>query len=164
MEAGRTSVEIDHAGRAARVQRHVAATPEDIFEVLADPSQHPAIDGSSTVMGEFGANPERLRPGARFGMWMRYGPLPYLIRNRVVEFEEGRLIAWRHFAGHRWRWELEPADGGTRVIHTFDWSTSRWPWALELLDYPESNADGMRGTVERLERLVASGAGGDRSR
>lgn len=30
-----------------------------------------------------------------------------------TEFDEDRLIAWRHFAGHRWRYELEPVDRAT---------------------------------------------------
>jgi hypothetical protein len=49
--------------------------------------------------------------------------------NHVVEFEEGRLIAWRPAEpgaeppGHLWRWRLEPIDDThTRVTHTYDWS------------------------------------------
>ena len=40
-------------------------------------------------------------------MKMKIGA-PYKILNEVVEFEEGRRIAWRHFAGHIWRYILEP--------------------------------------------------------
>ena len=49
--------------------------------------------------------------------------------NHVVEFDEGRRIAWRPAEpgqappGHLWRWELEPIDSArTRVTHTYDWS------------------------------------------
>jgi len=49
--------------------------------------------------------------------------------NHVVEFEEGRLVAWRPSEpglappGHLWRWELMPLDDShTRVTHTYDWS------------------------------------------
>ena len=49
--------------------------------------------------------------------------------NHVVEFEEGRRIAWRPAEpgqrppGHLWRWELEPIDESrTNVTHTYDWS------------------------------------------
>ena len=49
--------------------------------------------------------------------------------NHIVEFEEGRLIAWRPSEvgapppGHLWRWELHPLDDAhTRVTHTYDWS------------------------------------------
>ena len=49
--------------------------------------------------------------------------------NHVVEFEEGRVLAWQPSdqgsppAGHRWRWELEPlGPGRTAVTHTYDWT------------------------------------------
>lgn len=49
--------------------------------------------------------------------------------NHVVEFEEGRRLAWRPVEpgreppGHLWRWELVPIDSSrTRVIHTYDWT------------------------------------------
>ena len=49
--------------------------------------------------------------------------------NHVVEFTEGRRIAWRPAEpggeppGHLWRWELEPVDSSrTRVRHTYDWT------------------------------------------
>ncbi|HMF03426.1 MAG TPA: SRPBCC family protein, partial [Acidimicrobiia bacterium] len=89
--------------RKVSVQRVIAAPPEKIFDVLADPSQHPAIDGSGMVKHTRGEEPERLSLGAKFGMSMRLG-IPYNITNTVVEFDDNRLIAWRHFGGHRWRY------------------------------------------------------------
>lgn len=44
----------------------------------------------------------RLALGMQFGMDMRIGA-NYKILNTVVKFDEGRLIAWRHFNGYRWR-------------------------------------------------------------
>jgi len=44
---------------------------------------------------------------AKFGMKMSFGPVPYFIRSKVVEFEENKRIAWAHFGKHRWRYELE---------------------------------------------------------
>ena len=56
---------------------------------------------------------------------------PYKIKNRVVELEEDRLIAWRHMGAHRWRYELTPTpDGGTEVTET--WDLSRYPLPLRL--------------------------------
>ena len=76
---------------------------------------------------------------------------PYRIENTVVEFEENRLIAWRHFSGHRWRWRLEPtADGRTEVTETFDWSTARLPFAIRLLGFPKRNAEAIEKTLARL--------------
>jgi hypothetical protein len=76
----------------------------------------------------------------------------------VVEFEEGRLIAWRHFHGHRWRYELRDVPGGTEVTETFDWSTARAKLPLELAGFPKRNLAGMQATLERLDRYVTTGS------
>lgn len=136
------------------VERVIDAPPERIFEVLVDPGMHPVIDGSTTVRRPLPGNPERLAEGAKFGMAMKIG-MPYRIRNTVVEFEEGRRIAWRHLFHHRWRYELEPTEGGTRVTETFDFGASWAPRAYyRLFRFPEKNREGMVKTLERLEEVV----------
>lgn len=134
--------------------RVVDAPPSRVFDVLADPAMHPRFDGSGTVKATVG-NPPRLYKGAHFSMSMRIG-LPYRITNEVVEFEEGRLIAWRHFGGHIWRYELEPVDGGTNVTETFDGSTSRAPIVLALMGVEKKHPAAMEATLERLAGLVGS--------
>src|SRR5206468_9221211 len=105
-------------------------------------------DGSGTVKGAV-QGPDRLRLGSTFGMRMRLG-VPYLIRNTVVEFEENRRIAWRHFGRHVWRYQLEPVADGTRVTETFDYSTALSPRGLEMLGFPERNRKGIAATLDRL--------------
>jgi uncharacterized protein YndB with AHSA1/START domain len=98
-----------------------------IFAILADPAQHPLIDGSGTVKGT-PTGPRRLELGSQFGMTMKNGAT-YKTANTVVEFEPDKLIAWRHKAPHRWRYELEPdPSGGTKVTET--WDISRWPFGV----------------------------------
>lgn len=142
--------------RQVSVSRVIDAPPEKIFDVLADPSRHPEIDGSGTVRAPRGQS-QRLQLGSRFGMSMRQG-LPYQIRNKVVEFEENRRIAWCHFFGHRWRYELEPGDGGTKVTETFDYSTARIPQALDLVNIPRKHVGNMERTLERLDQLLTGSA------
>lgn len=140
--------------RQSSVSRVIDAPAEQIFEVLADPAKHPLIDGSGTVRESMSTGPRRLAAGARFGMRMRLG-LPYTILNTVVEFEDGVLIAWRHFFGHRWRWRLRDlGDGRTEVTETFDWSTARFPMGIELFGFPARNLAGMTATLRRLEELL----------
>lgn len=146
------------ASRQVSVTRTIPAPAATIFGVLADASQHPRIDGSGTVKGTRDADPEPLQLGSRFGMDMKIG-LPYRITNEVVEFEQDRLIAWRHFGGHRWRYELEPVEGGTEVTETFDWSTSRAPWFIEVMGYPKKHPPAMEATLERLEQVVTTTGG-----
>jgi uncharacterized protein YndB with AHSA1/START domain len=126
----------------------VPVPPEEVFELLADPRKHAELDGSGTVKSALKA-PPRLSQGATFGMRMRFG-VPYIISNELVEFEEGRRIAWRHIGHHVWRYELEPVDGGTRVTETFDWANARSPKVLELLGYPARNARAIEQTLDRL--------------
>jgi len=133
----------------------VAAPPSRVFDLLAQPARHADFDGSGTVRARL-RGPARLGPGARFGMRMRLG-VPYVITNRVVEFEEGSRIAWRHFGRHVWRYELEPVAGGTRVTETFDWSGALSPRALELARYPARNTRAVERTLPRLKELAERG-------
>lgn len=134
--------------------RVIPASPASIFDLLADPAAHARLDGSGTVRSAVG-NPDRLSLGATFAMNMRIG-LPYRVTNTVVEFEEGRRIAWRHFGGHVWRYELEPVDGGTRVTETFDGSTSKAPLVLTLMGAARKHPLAMEATLQRLADAVAS--------
>jgi hypothetical protein len=108
----------------------IAAPAPQIFDILADPRRHVEIDGSDMIRCCLDG-PERLGLSSEFVMSMRLWGVPYRVRNRVVEFEENRLIAWRHFEPQRWRFELEPTESGIRVTETFDYSC--WPTAGRLL-------------------------------
>lgn len=143
------------APRQVSDTRIVDAPAAEIFELLVDPAKHPLIDGSGTVLSARSTGPRRLKLGDKFGMDMKMG-LPYKILNTVVEFEEERLIAWRHFYGHRWRWQLRDlGDGRTEVTETFDWSTARIGFLLELVKFPGKNLKGIRATLDRLQQRFA---------
>ncbi len=94
-------------------------------------------------------------------MRMRYG-LPYRTSNTVLEFEEGRRIAWCHFNHHRWRYEFEPIDDRTTVVtETFDGSTARFPPGLLLINAYAGNQIAVAKTLVRLKALMESGAAAD---
>lgn len=138
----------------------IAAPAQTIFAILADPRQHARIDGSGSVR-EVISGPDRLAKGDTFGMDMKLFGLPYKITNRVVEFEEGSRIAWRHFGGHRWRYELEPTNGGgTRVTETFDFSmyNSVRAAVIKLAGFPERNRRGIEATLARLKQAAEADA------
>ena len=144
------------ASRLVSDRTTIAAPPDVVFAIVADPRQHPRIDGSGSVR-EVVTGPIRLCDGASFGVSMRLFGLPYQIRNRVVEFEEDRRIAWRHFGAHRWRYELSPvAGGGTEVTETFDYSRYGRVTAagLRLAGFPERNRAGITATLIRLKQAA----------
>jgi hypothetical protein len=130
----------------------VKAPPGVIFELLANPRRHGEIDGSGTVQSARVNAPARLSMGATFGMDMKLG-LPYRITNTVVEFEENKRIAWRHFGGHIWRYILEPVEGGTQVTEQFDPTTSRMPIVLKLMNSETNNAKAIERTLDNLQEL-----------
>ncbi len=93
-------------------------------------------------------------------MSMKFG-VPYKIENTVVAFVENETIAWKHFGGHVWRYELRPGTepGTTDVTETFDWSTSKSPLFLQLVGYPKRNAKAMEKTLDRMAALFGRRGG-----
>lgn len=138
-----------------RVSRTIPVPAQAIFDVLADPGQHPVIDGGGTVLAARAGGPERLSLGAKFAMDMHLAA-NYKILNTVVEFEEPRLIAWRHFNGHIWRYRLTEVEGGTRVEEEWDARKAKSRLGLVLLGFPHRNRRAMTGTLDRLANLVTA--------
>lgn len=103
----------------------IAAEAGRIFELIADPAQQPRWDGNDNLaMAPAGQRVRRV--GDVFTMTLTRGSIR---ENHVVEFEEGRRLAWtpaeagKSPPGHLWRWELEPLGSSrTRVTHTYDWT------------------------------------------
>jgi hypothetical protein len=134
----------------AEATRIVPAAAADIFELLVTPARHSEIDGSGTVRGTQRGTPVRLALGTRFGMHMRW-LAPYKILNEVVEFEEDRRIAWRHFAGHIWRYTLEPlGPRATKVTEQFDPTQSRFPRTTRLFGWEKRNQHAIEHTLHNL--------------
>jgi uncharacterized protein YndB with AHSA1/START domain len=139
--------------RSVSATRVIAAPARTIFDLLADPRRHCEFDGSGTV-GQVKKAPDRLSLGATFSMNMKIG-ISYLTRNKVVAFEENRVIAWHHYAQFVWRYDLEEVSGGTKVTESFDYSK---PWGALIvpLGWPERNRLAMEATLARIEQLVTS--------
>jgi hypothetical protein len=146
------------------VERVIAAPADRIFDLIADPSRHHDIDGSGTVRGAE-RSPEQLGLGSQFGMNMHLG-VNYSMVNTIIEFDDGKCIAWqtgprkewqsRLFGGRIWRYELEPADGGTLVRESWDVSQEKGPIKplLRSRRPQEHTRDAMEKTLANIARLT----------
>ena len=143
--------------RVVTSQREIAAGADQIFDLIADPARQPLWDGNNNLAEA--ATGQRIRAeGDSFTMSLTNGQVR---ANRIVEFEEGRRIAWlpsepdKEPPGHLWRWELEPVnETHTKVTHTYDWShltdENRFPRARSI------TADKLQASLDRLAELAES--------
>jgi uncharacterized protein YndB with AHSA1/START domain len=144
--------------RVVSAGREIAAPAAELFELIADPSQQPRWDGNDNLSEA--APGQRVHAiGDMFEMTNTSGRVR---ENHVVEFDEGRLIAWRPSEpgkrppGHLWRWELEELDPArTRVTHTYDWTeltdTNR------LTRAQATTSDKLLASIDRLAVLAETG-------
>ena len=144
------------------VERVVPVAPGTVFDLLADPSRHIELDGSGQLRGVTPGVPERLSLGATFGMSMHMG-MGYTMTNTVIEFEEGRRIAWkatvagflgRFMGGRIWRYELEPVADGTRVRESWDISEDHQRVFLRHAKVTAATRDNITRSLARIEVLT----------
>ena len=134
----------------ASASRFINATPQELFDVVADPRNHPLIDGSGSVTRPLPGAPARLSRGADFSMAM-HRRFDYRISNVVTEFEEGRRIGWHNASGSTWRYVLEEVEGGTLVTEQWDARTSPRRLLMRLLGMPKRIAAGIEETLSNLD-------------
>ena len=140
--------------------REIAAGAGQIFELIADPAAQPRWDGNDNLASAPAGQRVR-RPGDVFAMTLTRGEIR---ENHVVEFEEGRLMAWRPSEvgkpppGHLWRWELEPTGPArTQVTCTYDWTQLTDPGRFQRAR--ATTADRLRASLDLLA-AEAEGAPG----
>ena len=141
--------------RVVSASREIAAEPGRIFELIADPAAQPRWDGNDNLAWA-PAGQRVCRVGDVFTMTLTRGAIR---ENHVVEFDEGRRIAWmpaevgQERPGHLWRWELEPAGGSrTRVTCTYDWT--RLTDETRFARARATTADRLRASLDRLAGLA----------
>ena len=102
----------------------------DIFNFIAQPENHSKFDGSGMVKGKL-TGPKKLFLGAKFGMRMKQG-IPYAIKNQVIDFQEGKSIAWQHILHNVWRYEFKVIDKNTtEVTESWDATHARGMWWIK---------------------------------
>ena len=141
--------------RVVSTSRDIRADSALIFELIADPCQQPRWDGNDNL-SQAGPGQRVHAVGDVFFMTLTAGSVR---ENHVVEFDEGRLIAWQpaevggETIGHLWRWQLEPLHGSlTRVTHTYDWTQLTDESRIARAEW--TSADRLAASLDRLAALA----------
>ena len=150
--------------------RSIAAPAAKIFQVLADPANHPALDGSGMLRAAPG-QPVPSRAGDTFTMGMYLPELGnYLMLNRIIAFEQDRRIAWEPTPGdavasrnaelpvgtsqgYSWGFQLQPDGDTTIVTQLFD-CTEAAQGIRDAVGDGQSWVPAMARTLERLAAIV----------
>ena len=152
-----------------QAQVHVEASPDQVYHVLSD----------VTRMGEW--SPECYRcewldgatgpaSGARFKGYNRRGWTRWSTTCTVTDAEPGKAFGFeprlpfffhRRGAQTRWRYEIEPAEGGVNLTESFEW---RWYFAMvvwPLFGGPRRRIAAlernMRQSLERIKAIAEDG-------
>jgi hypothetical protein len=148
----------------------VNAPAQAVFDVLVDPSNHSAIDGTGWVRESLNGKP-LTETGQIFRMAMyfdndNYPDKNYQVANRVEVFDPPRAIAWQpgqgpddanlEFGGWIWRYDLSPlSPSETEVTLTYDWSAV--PQQIrEHIGFPPFGVEHLDNSLEHLADLVAA--------
>ena len=146
----------------------IQAPVDVVFDVLADPAMHAAIDGTGWVRESLDG--ERLtKTGQIFRMAMYHDNHPdkhYEMANRVEVFDPPQIIGWLPgrrgeagqlaFGGWIWRYDLEqtgPAQ--TRVVLTYDWSAVP-AYLREHIGFPPFPLEHLQNSLKHLADLAAA--------
>lgn len=149
---------------------------EAAIEIAADPSVVWALVGDVVRMGEWSPVCRRVdyldgatspSVGARFighnrqwgARWSRTCIIDGCVPQRELEFH----TLFRDAVGTRWRYRLEPSNGGTRLVESYELvSMPRWVAAMQRIPgmTRRSRTDtnrGMRRTLSRVKAAAESG-------
>ncbi|HEX2284466.1 MAG TPA: SRPBCC family protein [Mycobacterium sp.] len=148
----------------------IQAGAETVFDVLADPTTHAAIDGTGWVRESLDG--KRLtETGQIFRIAMYHDNHPdkdYEMANRVEVFDPPRAIAWQpgqgpddanlEFGGWIWRYDLKPVgQSQTEVTLTYDWSAVP-SFIREHIGFPPFDAQHLDNSLKNLAELAEAHA------
>jgi uncharacterized protein YndB with AHSA1/START domain len=157
---------MDVTEETIRATSTINAPSDVVFDVLADPSTHAAIDGTGWVRESLDG--KRLtETGQIFRMAMYHDNHPdrdYEMANRVDVFDPPRAIAWEpgqgpdnghlEFGGWFWRYDLEPVgSSSTEVTLSYDWSAVP-PFLREHIRFPPFYPQHLDNSLKHLAELA----------
>jgi hypothetical protein len=149
------------------VTRTIAATPEEIFAVLADPARHCNTEPTDWVRDAVDTAPIT-GVGQMFAMnmFLEQAGGHYVTHNVVNVFDKDRAIGWipgqlddagNHSpGGWFWRYDLTPNGDRTDVTLTYDWTATSQDFRDQVGGMPVFPEDYLVGSLTALERCVSS--------
>ncbi|QUQ65074.1 SRPBCC family protein [Kutzneria sp. CA-103260] len=150
-------------GERLEVQRVIAATPTEVFDLLCDPDGHVAIDASGMLQSAEGGKVTQV--GDEFVVHMDLRAFRDVAEGRydvtvsITRLEPNALIEWSARRpdipadGHCYGYRLEPAEHGTLVTSYYDWSLVS-DAERERYPYPRIPESALRATLGILARTV----------
>ena len=142
---------IDPVLKVVTAEIEIAAPAEAVFDLIADPQRQPEWDGNDNL----GSAVDGQRVRGTGGSFITTLTKRVNRENHIVDFAEGRLIAWKPSEvggepfGQKWVWEIEPTgDDSVLVRHTYDWTQLRDPQRL-----PRAQATTVANLLASLKRL-----------
>jgi uncharacterized protein YndB with AHSA1/START domain len=151
----------------------IPAPADTVFDVLADPTTHPAIDGTGWVREALDTQPVTAA-GQIFKVAMFHENHPaknYEMANKVVVWERPRAIAWQpgqdaagdgnlSFGGWIWRYDIrELGPSEAEVTLTYDWSAVA-PALREHIPFPPFDPAHLDNSLRHLSDLAAAHVNG----
>jgi hypothetical protein len=147
-----------------RCEATTTASPDAVWQVVSDPTRLGEWS-HETREGEWLDGATTARPGARFRATNQSGRSTWRRVSEVVAADEPREFAWRTIPSPvyrdstRWTITLEPFEGGTRIVQTFDVLhinpvLDRFFWLVVKVHRDRSAALG--SDIERLGAVAAA--------
>jgi hypothetical protein len=160
---------VDQENVSATLTFAVAAAR--VFAVLADPTTHPAIDGTGWVKESVDRVP-LTEVGQIFRMGMYHAGHPtgdYRTVNKVQVLDPPRAIGWLtgqqkgdgdlEFGGWLWRYDLRPlGPSETEVTLTYDWSAVSRFIRDRGIPFPPFGPEHLPNSLRHLAELAAPAA------
>jgi hypothetical protein len=144
----------------------IAVPAKAVFDILADPTTHSAIDGTGWVRESLDG--VRLtEPGQIFRMAMYHENHPaksYEMANEVQVYEPPHAIAWRpgqagedgnlEIGGWVWRYDLMPvSESETTVTLSYDWSAVP-QYIRQQIQFPPFDLEHLKNSLRHLAELA----------
>ncbi|AZU01995.1 MAG: SRPBCC family protein [Brevibacterium aurantiacum] len=146
---------IDPALKVVTAEIEISAPAEAVFDLIADPQRQPEWDGNDNL----GTAVEGQRVRGTGGSFITTLTKGVDRENHIVDFEEGRLIAWQPSEvggepfGQKWVWQIEPIGGDSVLVrHIYDWTKLRDPQRLSRAQ--STTVANLLASLKRLKQLA----------